>query len=246
MENNQANSHGTPEKEGPGGDSTQRTEPISHFKRELVPLDEYAARQGLSSDIIEQQGRLGVVQIRKYKGQKFVVDVPPEQLSEFGSEETEETPAVLRKPRPATASKLLTAGLTAGFMVIVVSVFWLYMDAKTRLNDLNIEYTMLQNRFDDLTSSNQNVKALQEELAGSKAQLARIQNRIALSKTELEKIQTDLNKARRNLDTIQSELSGIQGQVSLSKVEIESIQNTLNDSKNELDKLHRQNEKDTD
>jgi archaellum component FlaC len=242
MDNNQSNLRTKPDKESVAGDTAaQKTEPLSHFKRELVPLDEYAARQGISSDIVEQQGQLGVVQIRKFKGQKFVVDVPADQLSEFETDQLEEPTRIPVRSRPTTASKLFTAGLTAGVIIIVVSVFWLYMDAKTRLDDLNADYTMLQNRYNDLTTSNQNVKAMQDELAGSKAEFARIQNRIALSMTELERIQADLNKSRRNLETVQSELTGVQGQISLSKVEIEGIQNSLNENKKELDGLYQQN-----
>jgi archaellum component FlaC len=245
MDKNQANlraTRATPDKEtGAGDTATQKAGPMSHFKRTLVPLDEYAARQGISSDIIEQQGQLGVIQIRKFKGQKFVVDVPADQLSEFEGDETAETIPATVKPRSTTASKWITAGLTAGLIIIIVSVFWLYMAATTRLDNLNAEYTSLQNRYNDLTTTNKNVKATQDELAGSKAELARIQNRIALSKTELEKIQTDLNKARRNLDTIQSELTAIQGQISLTRVEIEDIQNSLNEGKNGLDNTYRRN-----
>ena len=225
-----------------GGDTAvQKAESSSHFKRTLVPLDEYAARQGISSDIIEQQGQLGVIQIRKFKGQKFVVDVPAEQLSEFETDDFAEAAGKTIKPRVTTASKLFTAGLTAGLIIIVVSVFWLYMDAKTKLDDLNAEYTSIQKRYNDLTSANQSLKAMQEQLAVAKAEFARIQNRIAASRTDMEKIQGDLSKTKRNFDAIQSELNSIQGQMSLSKVEIESIQNSLNESKNQLDTLYRQN-----
>ncbi|MBN2020807.1 MAG: hypothetical protein JW749_11360 [Sedimentisphaerales bacterium] len=245
MTDNKANSGDVVNKEKIDNDTAeQKLEPASHFKRELVPLDEYAARQGLSSDIIEQQGRLGVLQIRKYKGKKYVVDVPAEQSGDFESEEMDEIAGPQgagMKTRQTTASKLFTAGLVIGFMVIIVTVFWLYMDAETRLDDLKAEYTSLQNRFDDLAASTGYMETLREELIASKAELAQIQNRIAASRTELGKIRSDLNKSRQNLDTIQSELSRIQGQVSLSKVEIESVQNSLNASEKELDNIHGQN-----
>jgi uncharacterized phage infection (PIP) family protein YhgE len=230
------------DREGAAGDA-QKTTPSSQFKRDLVPLDEYAARVGISSDIIEQQGRLGVVQIRKYKGQKYVVDVDPEQLSRLEAPETEETAPGARasKPRLTTASKLITAGLTAGLIIIIVGVFWFYLDAKTRLDDLTAEYTALETSYNNLTISTSELKTTQDELAASKVRLSQIQNRIVQSKTELEKIQTDLNKSRQNLDTIQSQLSTIQGQVALSKVELESIRNVLNDSKNDLDTLADEN-----
>jgi prefoldin subunit 5 len=242
MDNNQLNSRSTPDKETAAGNTAaQKVESSSHFKRTLVPLDEYAARQGISSDIIEQQGQLGVIQIRKFKGQKFVVDVPAEQLSEFETDDFAEAAGKTIKPRVTTASKLFTAGLTAGLIIIVVSVFWLYMDAKTKLEDLNAEYTSIQKRYNDLTSANQSLKAMQEQLVVAKAEFARIQNRIVVSRTDMEKIQGDLNKTKRNFDAIQSELNSIQGQMSLSKVEIESIQNSLNESKNQLDTLYKQN-----
>jgi len=242
MENKQENSRRTPEEETAGQNSAaQKTEPRSHFRRELVPLDEYAARQGISSDIVEQQGQLGVIQIRKFKGQKFVVDVPAEELSEFETEGPEEFTGAPARPRQTTVSKWITVGLTAGLIIIVVSVFWLYMDAKTRLDDLTAEYTSIQNRYNDVTTTNESIKSLREELSSSKAELGRIQGKISTSKAELEKIQADLNKARQNLTTIQSELTGIQGQISLSKVEIEGVQDGLNETRDDLDTLHRQN-----
>jgi archaellum component FlaC len=241
MDNNQLNSRSTPDKETAAGNTAVQAESSSHFRRTLVPLDEYAARQGISSDIIEQQGQLGVIQVRKFKDQKFVVDVSAEQLSEFETDDFVEAAVKTIKPRATTASKLFTAGLTIGLIIIVVSAFWLYMDAKTKLDDLNAEYTSIQKRYNDLTSTNQSLKAMQEQLAGAKAEFARIQNRIATSRTDMEKIQGDLNKTKQNIDAIQAELTTIQGQRSLSKIEIESVQNSLNESKNQLDTLYRQN-----
>jgi len=42
----------------------------------LVPIDEYAAQQGVSRGVIEQCGKLGIIQIRRCKGQEFVIDAP--------------------------------------------------------------------------------------------------------------------------------------------------------------------------
>ena len=111
MDNNQSNSRSKPDKEMTGGDTAvQKAESSSHFKRNLVPLNEYAARQGISSDIVEQQGQLGVIQIRKFKGQKFVVDVPAEQLSEFETDDVAEAAGKTIRPRVTTSSKIFTIG----------------------------------------------------------------------------------------------------------------------------------------
>ena len=242
MNDNQSNLRLKPDKKMTGGDMVMhKDETPSHFKRNLVPLDEYAARQGISSDIVEQQGQLGVIQIRKFKGQKFVVDVSPEELSEFENEGVAETTVKTVARRTTTLSKILTISLTAVTMVIIVGLFWLYMNTKTKLDDLKAEYTGVQNRINEMTATGQDLKAMQEQLAAAKAEFARIQNRIAASKAETEKIQGDLNKTKRNFDAIQSELTNVQGQMSLSKVEIESVQNSLNESKNQLDTLYRQN-----
>jgi len=51
-------------------------DPMLQTDRPLVPIDEYAAQQGVSRGVIEQCGKLGIIQIRRCKGQEFVVDVP--------------------------------------------------------------------------------------------------------------------------------------------------------------------------
>ena len=55
---------------------SQNTGPTLQLKKPLLPIDEYAAREGVSRGIIEKCGKLGIVQIRKYKGKTFVVDTP--------------------------------------------------------------------------------------------------------------------------------------------------------------------------
>ncbi len=55
---------------------TEEDRPSLQIKRSLLPIDEYAARQGLSVDLVEKCGDLGIVQIRKYRGKTFVVNSP--------------------------------------------------------------------------------------------------------------------------------------------------------------------------
>lgn len=46
------------------------------LKRPLLSIDEYAAREEISVNIVEQRKELGVIQIRKFKDKAFVVDIP--------------------------------------------------------------------------------------------------------------------------------------------------------------------------
>jgi uncharacterized membrane-anchored protein YhcB (DUF1043 family) len=55
---------------------SRETGPILQLKRPLLPIGQYAAREGVSPGILEQCGKLGIVQIRKHKGRTYVVDVP--------------------------------------------------------------------------------------------------------------------------------------------------------------------------
>lgn len=228
MDNNQTNLRSKPGRETSGnGTSVEKVDSPPHFKRDLVPLDEYAARQGISSDIIEQQGLLGALQIRKFNGRKFVVDVSPEQLSEFENGDAAEN---INKPlvhHTTTNSKIFNIILASVAMVIIVGLFWLYMDTKTKLDDLATEYKIVENNYN--------------ELASTKAEFARIQNRIIASRTDMEKIQDELDKTKQNLDTIQMELTTTNGEILPSRTKIERIQNGLNEIKNQLDTLCRQN-----
>ncbi len=55
----------------------QNAGPILQLDRPLVPISQYAAREGVSVEIVERLGRLGVLQLRKAKGKVYVVDLPP-------------------------------------------------------------------------------------------------------------------------------------------------------------------------
>jgi len=223
-------------------DAAQQTQQTSHFKKSLVPLDEYAAREGIPADILEQQGDLGVVQIRKYKGKKYVVDVPFDALSAF--EEDDESPAGrgrYAKNGVGRSTKPINRIIIAAVILALAVVSLLYVWNVLRLSDLKVQYADLQIKYQDVTDSGRNVETVRSELANARAELARVQSQIVVSRTELDKIQAELAKARRNIETIQNELTGIQGQLSLSRAEIEGVQDVLNTGTKDLDSLQKQN-----
>jgi len=55
---------------------SQQTQPILQRERPLVSLEEYAVRYGLSRAAIDDFAKMGIIQIRKFKGKTYVVDVP--------------------------------------------------------------------------------------------------------------------------------------------------------------------------
>ena len=93
--------------------TSQDAEPILQLKRPLLPIGEYAAQKGLSRDIIEQCGKLGLVQIRKHKGKTFVVDVPVSP-SLYSYDATEEpTQPTAKTPQAEKISKLVKKAIPA-------------------------------------------------------------------------------------------------------------------------------------
>lgn len=222
--------------------ATQGAEPSSQFKRSLVPLDEYATREGLSSDIVEKQGQIGVVQIRKFKGQKFVVDVALSP-SDISDEEAEKPKAGAGVAKVEVKRRWSVSAVVAVFLLAagVCAALWLYVDVRMALENLNRDYMTLQTKYDDVVDATANAETVQSELALARAELARIQSQINTSRAEVERISGSLSDARRDLETVQGELTGIQGQISLSRAEIESVQNGLNSNKTELDTLSQRN-----
>lgn len=69
------------------GAISQEDKSILQLERPLLPIDKYALREGLSRNMVEHFSKIGYLQIRKYKGKTYVVDVPVTQYSfDAGSE----------------------------------------------------------------------------------------------------------------------------------------------------------------
>jgi hypothetical protein len=51
-------------------------EPIFSRKKSLLTVNQYAVRQGVSTGVVQECARLGVVQVRKHKNKTFIVDLP--------------------------------------------------------------------------------------------------------------------------------------------------------------------------
>ena len=52
------------------------SEPIFSKKKSLLTFQQYATSQGVSTGVVEECAKLGIVQIRKHKEKTFIVDLP--------------------------------------------------------------------------------------------------------------------------------------------------------------------------
>ena len=80
--------------------------PILHLGKKLILIDEYSERTGLSKGLLEQYGRIGIVQIRRFKGESFVVDVPSRMR--FSDAETKAIEELIDAHNRACQTKKLT------------------------------------------------------------------------------------------------------------------------------------------
>jgi len=95
--------------------TSQETGATLQLERALLPIDEYAVREGVSRGIVEECGKLGIVQIRKYKGKSFVVDVPlspyryPSETTEGATKRADEGPHFTKSPQHRVPNEPKTA-----------------------------------------------------------------------------------------------------------------------------------------
>ena len=77
-------------------------EPIFSRKKSLLTVGQYAARQGVSTGIVQEAAKLGVVQVRKHKNKTFIVDLPLDtyrmlKQQDLGCSETADSAASVNK-----------------------------------------------------------------------------------------------------------------------------------------------------
>jgi hypothetical protein len=83
-------------------DQQSAKEPIFSRKKSLLSVGQYASRQGVSTGIVQEAARLGVVQVRKHKDKTFIVDLPLDTYKmikqpDWGSSEGVDTTAGANK-----------------------------------------------------------------------------------------------------------------------------------------------------
>lgn len=310
--------------------------PLLQLKRPLLPIDKYAAREGVTRRIVEEYGRLGVIQIRRYKGKTYVVDVPlspyrpdSEELqilqesSRQASSNTEKrsqpadrasqvrmiseltppnpprpaqktilrqaqdggqnrtisnsqkaikptkpnikavraetssgpaknlfckaskfsnkligknqhkfihrssasAPAPNRQDRhhkfdnetkqakPQRTRQIAVASLIVCLFTAFITCLWLYMNQNVHRGRLDQASASIQNVYDDVVRTNQQLATLQGKIIESTAEIEWIKNELNNSKTESESMRNDLTGFKRSLDTIQQYNNAALGQL---------------------------------
>jgi methyl-accepting chemotaxis protein len=180
------------------------TVPRLQLKRPLVLIDEFAAREGVSRSAIEDWAKLGLVQIRRHKGETFVVDVPPAPYGDFCRilSNRQEPPSRSSPPRPTGLWRFIaTVSVVCAFAAVLASL-WLYTDRQGLINSVTLAYEKFDKINRSFTLTKQRAEVLQNHLNDAKIELNRLKGQLVRSQTEVKDVRNQLNSARQNLDSI--------------------------------------------
>jgi len=302
----------------------EEIKPLLQLKRPLLSIDKYAAREGVTRRVVEEYGRLGVIQLRRYKGKTYVVDVPLspynpaleelqilQENSRMASSNTEkrsqpvnrtsqarmiseltppnpprpvqktirESQKIAAKPtkpnietardetnpglaknllckaskfsnklvgkiqnesthskpasapalnrqderrqfdnktkqaRPQRIRQIATISLIVCLFTAFIICLWLYMNQTVHRGRLDQTSANIQNVYDDVVRTNQQLATLQGKLVEYTAEIEWIKNELNNSKVESESMRNDLAGFKQSLDTIQQYNNAALGQL---------------------------------
>lgn len=179
------------------------TVPTLQLERALVPIDEFAAREGVSRSAIEDWAKLGLVQIRKHKGKTFIVDVPPGPYGDscrISSNQQKPTVAIAPpKPKPASLWQLTaTVSVICAFAAILVTI-WLYADRQGLIDSITQAYEKFDTTNKSFVLTRQRAEILQRHLDEAKMKLDQLQDQLIRSQDETKDVRNQLNNARQNI-----------------------------------------------
>ncbi|HEW79180.1 MAG TPA: hypothetical protein ENH34_04345 [Phycisphaerales bacterium] len=210
--------------------SSREIVPTLQLKRPLLPIDEYAAREGISRGIVEECAKLGVVQIRKYKGKTFVIDVP---LSPYPH--TPDTTADPIQPidktaqagkiselvqkvipdTPESAQITQDSGIQFGFLTAqarskriwqIVAVFSTVFLFTALFGNLWF-YMDRKIQLDRIDLAYASIQQFLNDSTQAKQQVKTLQNELVNSRAELVRVQNELNSSRAEVKTARNELT---------------------------------------
>jgi len=227
-----------------------RAKSMLQMKRPLLPIAEYAKREGVSTEVIEECAELGIAQIRKFKGKTYVVDVPLVQGPAEPKDDTKPRPQALPSRfqfRFKNTWQLVTLLLSVVLFFSVTVNLWFYSTPNSAAYETDPAYPGANN---ELLISSRQALTVNNELAESTTELQMFQSQLAVSKIEIENIENQLSAAGRSLQAIQNELTrtqaqlvSIQNQLTPSKDSILGVQNALITATQNIQAVQRNNAK---
>jgi coenzyme F420-reducing hydrogenase delta subunit len=179
------------------------TAPRLQLERTLVPIDEFAAREGISRSAVEDWAKLGLVQTRRHKGKIFVVDVPPAPYDPCRTPDNCQQPNSRGSPPKSTTFWKTTAIVSAvcAFASILAGL-WLYSDRQEILNRVTLAYEKFDKTNESLVLTKQRAEILQNHLDETKIERDQLRNQLIRSQAEVKDVRSQLNIAKKNLDSI--------------------------------------------
>jgi methyl-accepting chemotaxis protein len=183
------------------------TIPRLQLKRPLVPIDEFAAREGVSRSAIEDWARLGLVQIRKHKGKTFVVDVPPAPYDDPGRipDNRQEQNSKGSPPKSTAIWKTTTIVSAVCAFASVLAGIWLYFDRQGLLNSVTLAYERFDQTNKSLALTKQRAEILQNHLDEVKMKLDQLQDQLIQSQAEVKDMRNQFDNTKQNIDSIRQD-----------------------------------------
>lgn len=180
------------------------TVPRLQLERALVPIDEFAAREGVSRSAVEDWANLGLVQIRRHKGETFVVDIPPSPCRDSGQVLSDQQQPSYRNapPRPTGIWRLAAIASVVCAFAAVLASFWLYADRQGLLDNITLVYKRIDKANENFTHTKQQAQILQSQLDEARVKLDQLKGQLTRSQAEVMEVRNQLNSAKQNLGTI--------------------------------------------
>jgi methyl-accepting chemotaxis protein len=175
--------------------------PRLQLERPLVPIDEFAASEGVSRSAIEDWAKLGLVQIRKHKGKTFIVDVPPgpyDDSCRFLSNR-QELSSASAPPKPTGLWRFTAIVSVMCAFAAVLASLWLYADRQGLLDDVTLAYEKFDKTNKSFMLTKQRAEILQNQRDEAKTELDQLRDQLGRSQDEVKDARNQLNSTRQNL-----------------------------------------------
>jgi DNA-binding transcriptional regulator YiaG len=178
------------------------TVPRLQLERALVPIDEFAVREGVSRSAVEDWANMGLVQLRKRKGKTFVVDVPPGPCGDSYNTLSDQQPRYRNAPKPTGIRQLAIIVLAICAFAAILASLWMYSDRQGLLESITLAYERIDRADENLTHAKQQAQNLQSQLNEANVELDQLKGQLVRSKAEIKDVRSQLGNTRQNLATL--------------------------------------------